>query len=80
MLEQRTFTGQALRVVGSDTSMAVMVYNNGTVQFHSYVPNNDSDGDGVTQHAGCIPAGRRGLGRHRRRRLSGFLESRQEPG
>jgi len=55
VLEQRTFTGQALRVVGSDTSMAVVLINNGTVQFQSYVPNDDSDGDGVTNTLDAFP-------------------------
>ena len=27
--------------------MVVLVNDNGTVQFHTYVPNNDSDADGV---------------------------------
>jgi len=58
VLEQRTFTGEALRVVGSDTSMAVVVINNGTVQFYSYTPNNDSDGDGVTNTADAFPLDR----------------------
>jgi hypothetical protein len=53
--EQRTFSGQALRVVGSDTSMVVVVMNNGTVQFHGYVPNDDSDGDGVTNTLDAFP-------------------------
>ncbi|MEO8019839.1 MAG: hypothetical protein ABI769_18675 [Pseudomonadota bacterium] len=55
VLEQRTFTGQALRVVGSDTSMVVLVINNGTVQFQNYVPNDDSDGDGVTNTLDAFP-------------------------
>ena len=77
-LETRQYTGQALRILGSDTAMAVLVINNGTVQFHSYVPNTDSDGDGVLNTAGCVPAGCRGIGGHRRRRLSGFLEHRHD--
>ena len=36
--------------------MVVLVINNGTVQFHIYVPNDDSDGDGVPNTAGCVPA------------------------
>jgi len=55
VLEQRTFTGQALRVVGSDTLMAVVLIHNGTVQIQSYVPNNDSDGDGVTNTLDAFP-------------------------
>ena len=58
VLEQRTFTGQALRVVGSDTSMVVLVINNGTVQFHPYVPNDDSDADGVLNTQDAFPLDR----------------------
>jgi hypothetical protein len=54
-LEQLTYTGQALRVVGSDAKMAVLVINSSTVQFHIYVPNNDSDGDGVTNTQDAFP-------------------------
>lgn len=53
--EQLNYTGQALRVVGSDARMAVLVINNGTVQFHIYVPNNDSDNDGVPNAADAFP-------------------------
>ncbi len=55
VLEQRSFTGQALRVVGSDSKMAVLVANNGAVQFHVYVPSNDSDGDGVSNTSDAFP-------------------------
>jgi len=54
-VEQITYTGEALRVVGSDTAMVVLVMNNNTVQFHNYVPNNDSDSDGVTNTADAFP-------------------------
>jgi hypothetical protein len=54
-LEQLTFTGTALRIVGSDTRMAVLVNNNGTVQFHIYEPSDDSDGDGVTNTQDAFP-------------------------
>ena len=57
-LEQVSFAGQALRVVGSDTQMAVIVVNNGTVQFYSYVPNDDSDGDGVLNTVDAFPLDR----------------------
>jgi hypothetical protein len=57
-LEQLTFTGEALRVVGTDASMVVLVVNNGTVQFHAYVPNNDSDNDGVLNTADAFPLDR----------------------
>ena len=58
VLEQRTFNGQALRVVGSDTSMVVLVINNGTVQFYPYVPNDDSDADGVLNTQDAFPLDR----------------------
>jgi hypothetical protein len=54
-LEQRTYVGQALRVVGSDTRMAVLVMNAGTVQFHVYQPSDDSDGDGVINTQDAFP-------------------------
>ena len=54
-LETRQYTGQPLRIVGSDSAMAVLVLNNGTVQIHSYVPSTDSDGDGVLNTADAFP-------------------------
>jgi hypothetical protein len=56
--EQLTYAGQALRVVGSDTRMVVLVINGGTVQFHTYVPNDDSDGDGVPNPQDAFPLDR----------------------
>ena len=58
VLEQRTYPGEALRVVGTDAAMVVLVINNGTVQFHGYVPNDDSDGDGVTNTLDAFPLDR----------------------
>jgi hypothetical protein len=55
LLEQLTFSGQPLRVVGSDAAMVVLVNNGGTVQFQSYVPNDDVDGDGVTNTSDAFP-------------------------
>ena len=55
VLEQLTYTGQALRVVGADARMTVVALNNGAVQFYGYVPNNDSDGDGVTNTQDAFP-------------------------
>jgi hypothetical protein len=54
-LEQLTYTGQALRVVGTDTKMAVVLLNSGTVQIRTYVPSNDSDGDGVINTQDAFP-------------------------
>ena len=62
-LEQLTYTGQALRVVGTDTRMAVVVINNDTVQIHTYVPSDDSDGDGVATRR-MRSRSMRGLGRY----------------
>jgi hypothetical protein len=54
-IEQLTYTGEALRVVGSDAAMVVLVFNNGSVEFHDYVPSDDSDGDGVQNTADAFP-------------------------
>ena len=54
-LEQLSYSGVALRVVGSDTGMVVLVIDNGTVQFHTYVPNDDSDGDGIPNTEDAFP-------------------------
>ena len=78
VLELKTYTGQALRVVGSDSLMAVLVNDNGTLQIYSYAPSTDTDGDGVLNTRGRIPARRGRLNRHRRGRLSRRLECRQE--
>ena len=55
LVEQKTYTGDALRVVGSDAKMAVLVVNNGAVQIYSYTPSNDTDGDGVANSADAFP-------------------------
>ncbi|HMN46394.1 MAG TPA: hypothetical protein PKE27_17580 [Povalibacter sp.] len=55
VLEQMTYAGQALQVVGSDARMAVLVVENGTVRFRTYVPNDDSDGDGVANTQDAFP-------------------------
>jgi len=54
-LETRQYTGQPLRILGSDTAMAVLVLNNNAVQIHAYVPSTDSDGDGVLNTADAFP-------------------------
>jgi hypothetical protein len=54
-LEQLSFTGAALRVVGTDAGMVVVVRDNDTVQFHAYVPNDDSDDDGVANTQDAFP-------------------------
>ncbi len=55
VLEQRTYAGHALRVVGSDTAMAVLVNNAGNLQIHSYVPDDDTDDDGVSNAQDAFP-------------------------
>jgi hypothetical protein len=55
VLEQRAYVGHALRVVGTDTAMAVLVNNAGNLQIHSYVPDDDSDDDGVTNAQDAFP-------------------------
>jgi hypothetical protein len=55
VLEQRSFSGAPLRIVGSDTALVVLTNNNGTVQFNNYVPNDDSDGDGVLNTVDAFP-------------------------
>lgn len=54
-VEQLTYTGEALRIVGSDALMVVLVNDNGTVRFHRYVPSDDSDGDGVANTVDAFP-------------------------
>ena len=67
MVEQLSYTGQALRVVGWDTAMVVLVMQNEEIlhEILVYVPNDDSDSDGVLNTVGRVPAGSRGFGRHR---------------
>ena len=55
VLEQLPFTGDGLRVVGTDQRMAVLVVNNGALQIHTYVPSDDSDGDGVANTEDAFP-------------------------
>jgi hypothetical protein len=58
VLEQLTYTGQALRVIGTDAKMVVLVVSNNTVQLRTYVPNDDSDGDGVPNTQDAFPLDR----------------------
>ena len=55
VLELRNYTGLPLNVVGSDTALVVLTNNNGSVQFNNYVPNDDSDGDGVLNTQDAFP-------------------------
>ena len=55
ILEQLPYTGDGLRVVGTDQRMAVLVVNSGALQIHTYVPNDDTDGDGVANTADAFP-------------------------
>ena len=44
--------------------MAVVVFDGDTVQFQTYVPDDDSDGDGVPNTQDAFPLDRCGVGRH----------------
>lgn len=57
-LEQRSYAGEALRVVGSDSVMVVLAVQDGTVRFHPYTVSNDSDGDGVPNTQDAFPLDR----------------------
>jgi len=54
-LELRTFSGLPLRVLGSDATMVVVLFENNTVKFQSYVPDDDSDDDGVDNTQDAFP-------------------------
>lgn len=54
--EQRRFDGEPLRILGTDTRMAVLVIDGGIVRFHIYVPVDDSDGDGVPNAQDAFPS------------------------
>lgn len=53
--EQRTFAGHALRILGTDTAMAVLMNDAGNLRIHRYVPDDDSDDDGVTNAQDAFP-------------------------
>jgi len=53
--EQRRYVGQALRVLGTDARMAVLVVDGGVVRIHTYVPVDDSDFDGVPNAQDAFP-------------------------
>jgi hypothetical protein len=53
--EQRRYAGQALRVLGTDARMAVLVVDGGMVRIHTYVPVDDSDLDGVPNAQDAFP-------------------------
>ena len=54
-LEQKAYVGTALRVLGTDTTMVVLTVVNGAINFYTYTPNNDGDGDGVANTADAFP-------------------------
>jgi len=53
--EHRRYDGQVLRVLGTDARMAVIVIDGGVVRFHTYVPGDDSDLDGVPNGQDAFP-------------------------
>src|SRR6185369_17106949 len=58
VLEQLSFTGQALRLVGTDQRMAVVLQDGAAVRISTYVPSDDSDGDGVSNTTDAFPLDR----------------------
>ena len=60
--------------------MALVLFDGDTVQFQIYVPNDDSDDDGVANTQDAFPLDPAASVDTRPRRLSRCLECRQEPG
>src|SRR5262249_36843912 len=55
LAEQLGYTGQAVRVAGTDQKMAVLVIDNNRPKFYTYVPSDDSDNDGVSNTQDAFP-------------------------
>jgi hypothetical protein len=55
VLEQLSYNGIPLAIVGSDAALVVLTNDGGTVQFHPYVPSDDTDGDGVLNTQDAFP-------------------------
>ncbi len=55
ILEEANYTGTPLAIYGSASKMFVVLQNNGALVFQSYIPNNDSDGDGVNNISDAFP-------------------------
>ncbi len=58
VLEQRTFAGQGLRLLGTDARMTLVTSGASGLVFHTYVPSSDSDGDGVPNTQDAFPLDR----------------------
>ncbi len=54
-VEQLTFDGSPVGIYGSPEKMAIVVIKNGTVATYNYVPNDDTDGDGVANTVDAFP-------------------------
>jgi len=55
VLEQLTYAGTPLGIFGTAAKMSVVVSKDNTVTTYSYVPNNDTDGDGVPNNLDAFP-------------------------
>jgi len=55
ILEEVNYTGTPLAIYGTASKMSVVLQNNGALVFQSYIPNNDSDGDGVNNISDAFP-------------------------
>jgi hypothetical protein len=55
LLEQITYAGTPVGIFGNATKMSVVVIKNNTVAAYAYVPNNDTDGDGVSNLQDAFP-------------------------
>jgi hypothetical protein len=55
VVEQREYAGEALNIYGTASKYAVLLVNNNKLEILSYVPNPDSDGDGVANTSDAFP-------------------------
>ncbi len=56
VLEQQIYEGVPVGIYGSDSKMVVMTIINGRVSAFYYEPNNDTDGDGISNTQDAFPA------------------------
>jgi len=54
-VEKTTFSGVALRIFSTNVGMVLLTSEAGTVTFHRYIPNNDSDSDGIENTTDAFP-------------------------
>lgn len=55
VVEQREYAGEVLNIYGTASKYAVLMVNNEKLEIHTYVPNPDSDGDGVANTSDAFP-------------------------